>query len=153
MAAMARRHRRGSGMCNFCLHVRLAASVLLAVALQACGTYEGHYPQGVEKGEPNIPPQNWRADSLAFLRSWLNDPVGIRDAAIAEPELKSIGGTQRYVVCVRFNARKSGGGYEGVKDRQIVFLAGRLDTMIEARKDACATARYQPFPELEKLPR
>lgn len=140
-------------MCNFRSFLRLVAGLAFAMALSACGKYEGFYPQGVEKGEPNVPPQNWRADSLAFLRSWLNDPVGIRDAAIAEPELKSIGGTQRYVVCVRFNARKSGGGYEGVKDRQIVFTAGRLDTMIDARKDDCANARYQPFPELEKLTR
>jgi hypothetical protein len=140
-------------MCNFRSFLRLVAGLALAMTLSACGKYEGFYPQGVEKGEPNLPPQNWRADSLAFLRSWLNDPAGIRDAAIAEPELKSIGGTQRYVVCVRFNARKSGGGYEGVKDRQIVFTAGRLDTMIDARKDDCANARYQPFPELEKLTR
>lgn len=130
-----------------------SCAIVLAVLLAACGKYEGYYPQGVDKGEPNLPPQNWRADTLAFLKSWLNDPSGVRDAAIAEPELKSVGGTQRYVVCVRFNARKTGGGYEGTKDRVIVFTGGRLDTVVEARKEDCADARFQPFPELERLKR
>lgn len=132
---------------------RSPAALLLALVLSACAGSDGLYYQGVDKAEPNVPPQNWRADTLAFLKSWLNDPSGIRDAAIAEPELKSIGGTQRYMVCVRFNARKSGGGYEGVKDRLIVFTAGRLDTIVEVRKDECASARFQPFPELERLKR
>jgi hypothetical protein len=34
-----------------------------------------------------------------------------------------------------------------------VFLAGRLDTMVEVKRDECAGVKYQPFPELERLGR
>ena len=48
-------------------------------------------------------------------------------------------------------SRKTTGGYEGSKERLIVFLAGKLDTMIDARRDDCSGMTYQPFPELERL--
>jgi hypothetical protein len=135
------------------LAARLAFVAAAIVLLANCAGSDGFYNQGVEKGEPNLAPQNYRPDIVAYLRAYLNDPSGVRDAMIAAPELKSIRGTQRYVVCVRFNAKKTSGGYEGSKERMVVFLAGRLDTMVEARKDDCAGAKYEPFPELEKLSR
>ncbi len=126
---------------------------LLVPLVAGCGNYEGYYPQKVERGEANIVPTNYRADSLAFLRTYLNDPTGIRDAQLAEPAIKQIGSVSRYAVCVRYNARRAGGGYEGARDRMIVFLAGKLDTMVEARRNECSDAKYQPFPELERLTR
>jgi hypothetical protein len=54
---------------------------------------------------------------------------------------------------VRFNAKNSTGKYEGARDRMVVFLAGRLDTVVNARGDECAGVKYQPFPELERLGR
>ncbi len=132
--------------------VRFIALLCPLIVAAACNRYiEGHYPQGTVQGEANILPANYRADTLAFLRTYLNDPRGIRDAAISEPVLRDVGRTKRYALCVRFNARKSAGGYEGTKDRLIVFLAGKLDTMIEARRDDCSGVTYQPFPELERL--
>lgn len=139
-----------------CMNIKAALAVVLVpllLTVASCGKYEGHYPQKVETGEANIFPANYRADSLAFLRTYLNDPSGIRDAFISEPALKTVLRTERFAVCVRFNAKKTTGGYEGSKDRIIVFLAGRLDTLIEAKRDECATAKYQPFPELERLTR
>jgi len=127
-----------------------ASLALLAVS---CGKYEGYYPQQVERGEANVFPVNYRADTLAFLRTYLNDPSNVRDAFIAEPTIKAVGRVDRYALCVRYNAKKSTGGYEGAKDRQIVFLAGKLDTIVDARRDDCANAKYQPFPELERLTR
>ena len=35
----------------------------------------------------------------------------------------------------------------------VVFLAGKLDTMVDAKRDECTGAKYQPFPELERLSR
>ncbi len=128
---------------------------LLSLALLAagCGKYEGYYPQATVTGEANIYPANYRADTIAFLKTWLNDTSGIRDALISEPVLKAAGRVERYVLCVRFNAKNSTGKYEGTKDRMVVFLAGRLDTMVDAKRDECAGAKYQPFPELERLSR
>jgi hypothetical protein len=138
------------------MNIRAAFAVALApllLTVASCGRYEGYYPQKVGTGEANIFPANYRADILAFLRTYLNDPSGIREAFISEPELKTVQRTDRYAVCVRFNAKKTTGGYEGSKDRIIVFLSGRLDTLVEARRDECANAKYQPFPELERLAR
>lgn len=125
----------------------------LIVMCAGCGKYEGIYPQATVTGEANIYPANYRADTIAFLKTWLNDTSGVRDASISEPVLKSAGRVERYVVCVRFNAKNSSGKYEGSKERLVVFLAGKLDTMVDARRDDCTGAKYQPFPELERLGR
>ena len=131
-------------------------SVLPLVALlSACGgVKDWPYNQPVVRGEANIYPDNYRADILSFLRTYQNDPTQIRGAGISEPALRpGAAGESRYAVCVRYNARNAGGSYEGSKDRIVYFLAGRLDTMIEARREQCAAATYQPFPELEQLRR
>jgi hypothetical protein len=137
--------------------MQLPAARVFALALTllcvACGKYEGTYTQATVTGEANILPTNYRADTIAFLRTWLNDTSNVREAAISEPTLKQAGRVERYIVCVKFNAKNSTGQYEGTKERMIVFLAGKLDTMVDVRRDECAGARYQPFPELERLSR
>lgn len=127
----------------------LAALCVFGIA--GCANMEGYYPQGSVTSEANIYPSAYRAETLAFLRTYLNDPGGVREAQISEPTLRDVDGMKRYALCVRYNARKSTGKYEGAKDRLIVFLAGRLDTMIEAKDDTCADAKYQPFAELMRL--
>lgn len=128
---------------------------ILVLLLSACGVVKDWpYHQNVVRGDPNTYPGNYKPEILAFLRNYLNDPTQIRGAFIAEPSLKPAAGSEsRYGVCVRFNARTSSGNYEGSKDRVVFFLAGRLDTMIETRREQCAGAAYQPFPELERLSR
>jgi hypothetical protein len=101
----------------------------------------------------NIEPVNYKADTLAFLRTYLNDPTGIREASISQPVLKTVGSQFRYVACLRFNAKKSNGEYAGSKDRMAVFLSGRFDTLSENVRDQCKDAVYEPFPELERLSR
>ncbi|MDT3686109.1 MAG: hypothetical protein RO009_13825 [Pseudorhodoplanes sp.] len=122
----------------------------LALALSACG---GVHNQPREAAEPNVVPVNYKPEILAFLRTYLNDPTHIRGAFVSEPALMQIGGVQRYVACAKFNARKSSGEYEGSKERLVIFLAGRLDTMLPAKGDQCGKAVYHPFPELERLSR
>ena len=51
------------------------------------------------------------------------DPVG---DPFAEPALRTINNTTRYIVCVRFNAKKRG-GYAGEKEVAAVFMVGRFD--------------------------
>lgn len=127
-----------------------AAFIAIALVLSACG---GVHNQAREAAEPNIAPVNYKPEIQAFLRTYLNDPTHIRSAFVSEPALMHIGGVQRYVACVKFNARKSSGEYEGSKERLVIFLAGRLDTMLPAKSDQCSKAAYQPFPELERLSR
>jgi hypothetical protein len=99
------------------------------------------------------PPVNHKGDIVAFMRTYLNDPIGVRDAFLSAPALRTIDGVNRYVVCLRYNARKSGGRYAGNKDSLVLFRDGRLDRIIDNARERCRDAAYQPFPELERMQR
>jgi hypothetical protein len=101
----------------------------------------------------NAFPNNYKADILAAMHAYLNDPTAIRDAAISEPMLKSVGNATRYIVCLRFDGKQDNGTYVGDKQIAAVFLAGRFDefTDVNAAREPCAAATYAPFPELEQL--
>src|SRR6266705_3805507 len=122
--------------------------VLLAAAL-ALSACDGGRPKE-DAGDANPRPENYKADILAMLHVYLRDPTQIRDAAASEPTPVLVGTTNRYVVCLRFNAKKSSGEYGGLKQYLAIFVAGRLDQMVEAKPEQCAAADYQPFPEAEK---
>jgi hypothetical protein len=100
-------------------------------------------------------PANYKAELLAFMRTYLNDPTNVREAAISEPIQRNIAGSRRYFLCVRYNARDTSGQYTGVADRAAFYLDGRFDRLIEKAQDFCpAPAQsYAAFPELERLTR
>lgn len=126
----------------------LCAALLLGafLALAACS----HQDSSVDP-ELNAYPAHYKADILAAMHAYLNDPTGIRDAAIADPALKDTGDVTRYVVCLKFNAKKNNSAYAGVREIVAVFLVGRFDHFIETPKDLCTGATYLPFPELQNL--
>jgi hypothetical protein len=127
--------------------------VTLLLALAGCAS-EPKF-SGVEtRGgvSVNIFPDNYRGEILAYERAYLNDPTGVRSAGVTRPVLKNVGVGDRYVVCVRFNAKNPGGAYTGTREYLVIFLAGKLDQMGVTR-DQCKDAVYEPFPELEKLTR
>jgi hypothetical protein len=133
------------------MKVRLLIGLLL---LAGCASVEKDYsgPETQGGASVNVFPEKYRAEILAYQRSYLNDPTGIRSAAISQPGLRKIGGVERYVACVRFNAKAAGGAYTGVRDHVAIFLAGKLDQMAVTREE-CKDAAYGPFPELERLTR
>jgi hypothetical protein len=133
---------------------RAIAAVMVGVALAACSSVEKDYsgPETQGGAGVNIFPEKYRAEILAYQRSYLNDPTGIRSAAISQPALRKVGSVERYVVCVRFNAKQPTGGYAGVRDHMAIFLAGKLDQMGVTR-ELCKDAAYEPFPEMERLTR
>lgn len=108
-----------------------------------------------DDSEINVYPTNYKSDILAGMHAYLNDPTGIRDAAIAQPMLKSVGAAAHYIVCLRFDGKQDDGTYAGDKQIAAVFLAGRLDDYIDAAaaREPCAAVAYAPFPELERLKR
>ena len=122
------------------------------LALGGCGRH--HHPQADNTDDSGINayPKNYKADIIAGMHAYLNDPTGIHDAAISEPALKQIGNLTRYVVCVKFNPKKNAKEYAGIKEVAAVFLAGRFDDFVETPKEQCADVTYAPFPELQKLP-
>jgi hypothetical protein len=87
------------------------------------------------------------------MKTYLNNPVGVHDAAMAEPTQRTVGGRLRYVGCLRFSARESDGSYRDTHERAIVYVDGRLDRVIENAGETCAAAVYAPFPDLEKMTR
>jgi hypothetical protein len=134
-----------------------AAILLLGIVLSACaGTDDGREAAfTIDRGnDANQPyPSNYRPELLAFMKTYLNNPVGVHDAAMAEPVQRTVGGRPRYVSCIRFAPRESDGSYREPRERAILFVNGRLDRMIEKAGDVCAGAVYAPFPDLEKLTR
>ncbi|OJU29420.1 MAG: hypothetical protein BGN91_04180 [Nitrobacter sp. 62-13] len=136
------------------LAVALLAGSLAAFVTDDQGGGQGGMVYTDDRGVADQPfPGDYRAQVLAFLRTYLNNPVGIRDAAMAEPVQRTVGGRLRYVSCLRYNAREIDGSYGGVVQRAAVYVDARLDRMIEKAGDVCAGVAYAPFPELEKLTR
>ncbi|UPJ54077.1 hypothetical protein IVB30_14155 [Bradyrhizobium sp. 200] len=130
--------------------------MLLPIMLSACAAIDDSKPITYtdDRGVSSQPfPKNYRTEVLAFLRTYLNDPVGVRDAVMAEPVERVVGGRQRYVACLRFSPRESDGGYREPRVRGILFVDGRLDRIIENAVEPCAGVAYSPFAELEKMTR
>jgi len=122
--------------------------------LAACSSVERDYsgPETQGGAGVNVFPEKYREEILAYQRSFLNDPTGIRSAGISQPAVRKVGSVERYVVCVRFNAKGPAGGYIGEREHLAIFLAGKLDQMGVTR-ELCKDAAYEPFPELERLTR
>ncbi len=140
--------------------------IVIAVVLGGCAGLSGESDaQRRAEEAKNIAPLTYKSDLVAFMRTYLNDPTNVRNAAISQPELTMLDVIPRYVACVRFNAKANNGQYAGIKDNAAVFISGKLDRMIELSgaggnperdkplRDFCAAAAYQPFPELERLSR
>jgi hypothetical protein len=102
---------------------------------------------------PQVVPQDYKADLLGLMRTYLTDPTGVREAGISEPALRRVRGRDLYVSCVRYNAKDATGRYQGMAAKPVVFLDGRVDTILDTPEDGCGNATYAPFPELERLAR
>lgn len=132
--------------------------VLLALLVAGgCSTDSGPSPAEIEAqwNAQNVAPQNYKQDLLAFLRTYLNDPTHVRGGEVSQPALMTVGPGQRYLACVRYNARDGRGKYAGVKTGAAVYVAGKLDRFIDGKpaQPFCKDASYAPFPELAHLAR
>jgi hypothetical protein len=132
------------------------AIFLLPLALTACMDNDESRPTSFieDSNDAAQPfPSNYRTELVAFMRTYLNNPVGVHEAAVAEPVQKTIGGRVRFVSCVRFAERQSDGSYRESRERAVVFVGGRLDRIAQNAGEVCAGATYAAFPELEKMTR
>jgi hypothetical protein len=137
------------------------AILALALPLGACGTTDLEPTQGELKAaweRSNVAPLDYKADILAFMRTYLNDPTNVRNAAVSAPVRKTIPGdpAERIVSCLRFDAKKSNGSYAGPKTGIVVYGSGKLDRFIDTPKlarEVCEGVALQPFPELQRLKR
>jgi hypothetical protein len=137
---------------------RLALSAVLPAVLLLAACSHDIEPSAAELearwNTQNVFPQNYKQDLLAFLRTYLNDPSQIREAGVSQPVLKKAGPGDRYIACVRFNAR-SDGKYAGVKEGAAVYISGKLDRFLDGKEAQpyCKDIAYAPFPELARLTR
>ena len=135
---------------------KIAAILLLPIALAACAGSEDSrsITYTDDRGVSNQPyPNNYRAEVLAFMKTYLNNPVGVHDAAMAEPVQRVIGGRLRYITCLRYSPRESDGNYREPRERAILYVDGRLDRLVENAAEPCAGAVFAPFPELQSMTR
>ena len=157
--------------------MRRLGAVAVLIVLAACSSSRDE-PSRAEleaiRQAQNVYPANYKADIMAFLRNYLNDPTGIRNAAVSQPQVKELPTGARYVACLRYEAKKAGGQYAGSRTALVVFISGKLDRFVEpprageardgaesgegaARagevREACKDAVLAPFPELQHLSR
>ncbi len=138
------------------ISAKRAAILMVPLLLAACaGSDDGKsITYTDDRGVANQPfPSNYRPEILSFMKAYLNNPVGVRDAAMAEPVQRTVGGRLRYVSCLRYNAKDTDGTYRGPRERAILFVDARLDRVVEDAGDICAGAVYAPFPGLENMTR
>ena len=132
------------------ISAKRAAILLLPIALAACaGSDDGRsITYTDDRGVANQPyPNNYRAELLAFMKTYLNNPVGVHDAAMAEPVQRTVGGRLRYVSCLRFTPRESDGSYRELRERAVLYVDGRLDRVVEN-----AAARSAPARSMRRSP-
>jgi hypothetical protein len=130
------------------------AALAFSIALTGCNSDWLGARDRAKSAYATPPGPNYKADVVAFMHTYLNDPTGVRDAFISEPALRPLENVDRYSVCLRYTARKGyGQPYGPSKDSLVLFREGRLDRIMDAAKEACKDAAYQPFHELEQLKR
>ena len=98
-------------------------------------------------------PANYKPEILAFFKTYLNNPVGVHEAALAAPVQRTVGGSARYVACLRFAERQADGSYREPRERAVLFVGGRLDRIMPNAAEECSGAAYAAFPEMEKMTR
>lgn len=155
------------------MRIGRGALIAIGLGLSACSTPDLGPSQAELRAQweaQNVFPQNYKADLLAYFRTYLNNPEGVRAAAVSAPVLKKAGPGERYAVCVRYNARDTRGKYLGPKEAVALYVSGKLDRFAElarerpeatqtdagavrAPRELCKDAVFAPFPELEALRR
>lgn len=150
---------------------RIFAATFLLLMLAACASSDDGPSQAELRSRwdaQNVYPQRYREEIVAFMHTYLNDPVGVRSAAVTQPRLKQVPGNpgERYLVCLRYSARGQGGAYGSAKDAVVTFVSGRFERFIDPQRgdlppeaafriirDLCKDTPYDAFPELQQLKR
>ena len=126
----------------------------MALLLLLTGCNSEWLAQRERNAQANVTaPANYKAEIVALMRSYLNDPTNVRDAYISAPELRTFENISRYSVCLRYNPRKDNGQFAGSKESVVLFSHGRLERIIDNARGQCKDAAYQPFRELETMSR
>src|SRR5689334_14100252 len=85
------------------------AALALSIALAGCNSDWLAARDRTAAANTTPPGPNYKAEVVAFMRTYLNDPTGVRDAFISEPALRTLENADRYSLCLRYTARKGYG--------------------------------------------
>jgi hypothetical protein len=98
--------------CKLVTYGPRVAAVLLALGVGGCawtGGSDGLSYTSDRGVENQTYPANYRSELLALLRTYLNDPTGVREAGISEPaQRKSEGGGVMWSACASTRAAGPG---------------------------------------------
>jgi hypothetical protein len=130
---------------------RAASFALLCVigaGLAACA------PDKRPTVDSNVAPTNrYKSEIVDTLKLIFekNDTTSISNAVVSDPVLRSIGGEQHYISCIRYTAHYATLKMTTTTERVAYFFGGHLNQLIEATKEQCGSAAYKPFPELDEV--
>jgi hypothetical protein len=99
--------------------------------------------------EPGVFPTEYKAEIVNYERATLT--TRIRDAAIAQPVLRTMDRVPQYITCVRYNPLDSKNQPTGSETKLAIFLGGRLMQYLPGDPKVCTGLTYQRFPELETM--
>jgi hypothetical protein len=104
-----------------------------------------------ESSDPKLFPPHYKDQITDFMRTYLSNPIKVKDAFVAEPALRPVAGETHYITCVRYNARDQLDVYQGSKTGFAIFTGGQLNQFLPDDQKVCAGLTYQRFPELEAM--
>ena len=116
-------------------------SILLLAAVAGCSE-SGLWGKPEKAVDPNVYPENYKKDVLAYVKAHPAEMLNMREASISAPALKQFGSESRFFACLRVS------GPDWRKDKTVIFYSGGINQFIDAEGDQCGAAAYQPFPEL-----
>jgi hypothetical protein len=123
---------------------RITGLLLASVALAGC-TGSGSTSTQPAVVEANTLPAQYPLLIAKYLLTELKDRADFHGALIAEPAIKPVGTSSRYVVCLRLN------GHNQRKDKVIVFLYGSVAQFVTPTPEQCGDAQFRPFSELDAV--
>src|SRR5476651_1075364 len=85
------------------------AALALSIALAGCNSEWLGARDRAATANTTPPGPNYKADVVAFMHTYLNDPTGVKDAFMSEPALRAFENADRYSVCLRYTARRGPG--------------------------------------------
>jgi hypothetical protein len=129
--------------------VSVAASLLGGCSGSGLPDLTSYYKEKVT-GQ-NTFPADYKQELASFLRTYIDNPRQVRDAYIAPPVLRPVGGQPRYVTCVRYNPRNFENKYEGNQEKLAIFIDGKMNQFVDSDPQICPGLAYQRYPEIENM--
>src|SRR5207245_10600372 len=105
------------------------------VQLVAAGNVCSEFRFGRDKAvHPNLIPENYKKDVLAYVENHPAELLNARDATISAPALRQFGGESRYFVCLRADAP------DGRKEKMVILFSVRINQFIDSHSHQCKAA-------------